>query len=109
MNETQDKAVIIYSTFPTKSEASKTGKVLVSEKLAACINIFERVHSIYAWEGEVREENEVGAYIKTISSKADALINRLKEIHSYDVPAIMVIEPQHVDAEYAKWLEKQVL
>lgn len=109
MIEKQNDTAIIYSTFPSRDEASRIGKILVSDKLAACVNIFDNIQSLYMWEGKVHEETECAAFIKTARNMSDPLIKKLKQLHPYDVPAIVVIEPAATDPDYAKWLEKQVL
>jgi len=109
MNEKQKDVVIIYSTFPSKDEARRIGAILVKGKLAACVNIFDKIESIYVWEGDVKNEAECAAFIKTTFQHSDKLTKKLKQLHPYDVPAIVVIDPMSTDPDYAKWLQDQVL
>ncbi|HEX8263491.1 MAG TPA: divalent-cation tolerance protein CutA, partial [Allosphingosinicella sp.] len=79
--------VTVYATFPSEEEARRIARILVEERHAACANILGDCHSIYNWQGAVEETAEIAALFKTRADLADALIARLAELHSYDVPA----------------------
>ena len=74
------------------------GGALVEARLAACVNIIERVHSVYRWEGTVAEEGEHLLLIKTVESKVDALREALLEMHPYEVPEFVVLPIESMSA-----------
>lgn len=100
--------VSVYCVFVDVDEATRIGRQLVEEHLAACVNILGQCHSIYRWKGQVETADEVPAIIKTADHRADRLIERIAELHSYDVPAIAVWPIEKLLASYANWVEDSV-
>ena len=96
--------VTVYATFASDEEARRIARILVEERLAACANLLGACHSIYRWQGEVEESEEVAALFKTRADLADALIVRLAELHSYDVPAAVVWPIAKAWPAYASWV-----
>jgi periplasmic divalent cation tolerance protein len=101
--------VTVYATFPTEEEARRIGRTLVEERLAACANILGPCQSIYRWHGAIEEAQEVAALFKTRADLADALIARLAELHSYDVPAAVAWPIPNALDSYADWVEGETL
>ncbi len=85
--------LLVLSTFSSLDEARAVGRLLVEESLAACVNIVPGVESIYRWKGEVQTAGEVLVILKTTRMLYPALEKRLLELHSYEVPEILAIEP----------------
>ena len=100
--------VTVYATFTYAGQAQSIGQTVVEERLAACVNIMQPCRSIYRWEGEVQSSTETPALFKTTLDKADALIARIKELHSYDVPAIVVWPIERLSADFGDWVEENV-
>ena len=100
--------VSVYATFADADEADRIGRTVVDERLAACINILGPVRSIYRWQGAVETTTEVAAILKTSSDCADALIARIAELHSYEVPCIVTSPIDKLLAAYADWVEASV-
>ena len=100
--------VTIYAVFANADEAQRIGRTIVEEKLAACVNILAPCRSIYRWQGAIETATEVPALFKTELSKADALIARVTEMHSYDVPAIAVWPIERLPAAYGDWVETEL-
>jgi periplasmic divalent cation tolerance protein len=96
--------VTVYATFPSEDDARLIGRALVEERLAACANILGPCHSIYRWQGAIEETKEVAALFKTRADLADALIARLAELHSYEVPAAVVWPIANAFRHYASWI-----
>ncbi|MDR9415646.1 MAG: divalent-cation tolerance protein CutA [Gracilimonas sp.] len=98
---------LLYVTTPTKEEAQKIGRAVVKENLAACANIINGMHSIYTWKGEVQEEQECVLIIKTHYSRVRKVTRRIKEMHSYEVPAVVsiTVTEDEGNIEYLDWLE----
>ena len=100
---------IIYSTTSSVEEARKIARIIVEEKLAACVNIIPKIESIYRWQGKIEEDNESILLAKTIDKNVDQVIQRIKENHSYDVPDIVAIPITHGFKEYLDWVEVETL
>jgi len=93
----------IYITAKDEDEARKIGRTLVEEKLAACVNIHP-IKSIYRWEENIEEEGEVVMFVKTKEKLADEVIERVKELHSYEVPCIVSLPIAKGNPDYLKWI-----
>ena len=100
--------ISVYVLFADAAEAERIGRIVVEERLAACINILGGVRSIYRWQGAVETADEVAAILKTSHAEADALITRIAVLHSYDVPCIVTWPIDKVLGSYAQWVEDSV-
>ena len=100
--------VTVYATFTHPGQAQDIGMAMVEERLAACVNILQPCRSIYRWEGVVQSATETPALFKTTLDKADALIARIKELHSYDIPAIVVWPIERLPVDFGDWVEDNV-
>ena len=96
---------LIYITAKDELEAREIGRALVSEKLAACVNIHP-IQSIFRWQGEVRQENEVAMLVKTRTELASEVISRVKELHSYEVPCIITLPIEKANPDFLEWLSQ---
>ena len=99
-----DRAVFVYTTWPTTVEAEAAGHALVERRLAACVNILPGMISHYRWEGKVERGEETVMIVKTRASLADAVSDAVKDLHSYDMPAILVLPLESVEKNYLGWL-----
>jgi periplasmic divalent cation tolerance protein len=99
-----DRAVFVYTTWPAAADAEAAGRILVERRLAACVNILPGMVSHYRWEGKVERAEEAVMIIKTRASLADAVSDAVKELHSYDTPAIVVLSVESVEKGYLGWL-----
>jgi len=99
-----DKPVLIYSTFPSPEAAEAVGRELVERRLAACVNILPTMTSIYRWDGAIARDAEAVMIIKTRRSLACRVMDEVKTRHSYDNPALLVVEVADGAAEYLRWL-----
>ncbi len=100
--------VSVYAIFADAEEAERIGRQLVEERLAACINILGPCRSIYRWQGAIETADEVPAIFKTTDEKSEALIARIVELHSYDVPAVTVWPILRLPSAYGDWVEASV-
>lgn len=100
--------ISVYAVFANAQEAERIGRLMVEERLAACINILAPVRSIYRWQGKVETADEVAAIFKTSQARADALITRIASLHSYDVPCVATWPIDKILAPYADWVEESV-
>ena len=100
--------VSVYAVFADAEEAERIGRIVVEERLAACINILSPVRSIYRWKGAVESADEAAAILKTSAAAADLLVARIAALHSYDVPCIATWPIDKILADYAAWVEDSV-
>jgi len=103
---TQNDFVVILSTSPC-DEAERIAERLVDEHLAACVNITE-VRSIFHWEGELCNEKESLMVIKTKRAMVETVISRIREIHPYEIPEIIVLPIAGGYDAYLSWISNEV-
>jgi periplasmic divalent cation tolerance protein len=99
-----ERAVFVYTTYPSIVEAEETGRALVEQRLAACVNILPGMVSHYRWQGAIERAEEVVMLIKTRASLAEAVRVQVKARHSYTTPAILVLPIESVDQTYLAWV-----
>jgi periplasmic divalent cation tolerance protein len=99
-----ERAVFVYTTFPSVVEAEKAGRTLVEDRLAASVNILPGMISVYRWQGAVERADEAVMIIKTRASLTDAVEARVKTTHPYDTPSIVVLPVESVEHRYFAWL-----
>jgi len=99
--------VTVYATFGSVEEARRIGGACVEERLAACVNVLGPIHSIYRWQGKVEEAAEAAALFKTTEAGAQALIQRIATLHSYDVPAAVVWPIVDALEAYSEWVKDE--
>jgi periplasmic divalent cation tolerance protein len=102
-----ERAVFVYTTYPSIVEAERAGRALLERRLAACVNILPGMASLYWWQGRIDRGDEVVMIIKTRASLAEPVRAALKEMHSYTTPAILVIPIEAVDPSYHAWIEAE--
>ena len=103
-----DDPLVVLVTFPSDEVAAEICRALVGERYAACANLLRGIRSLYRWEGAVQDDTEVLALVKTIRSALPALEVRIAELHPYDTPEVVALEPAHVEARYLAWLRAGV-
>lgn len=99
--------VFVYTTCRDVAEAKKLGKMILTKRLAACVNI-SPIESMYIWEGKLKEDKEAALLIKTNEPKVAAIESLVLANHSYSVPFIGVIEGKRLNREYREWMTKLV-
>ena len=98
------KPVLVLTTVGADFDARSLAQALVEAKLAACVNIIERIHSVYRWEGRVASDDEQLLVIKTADERVDALRAELFGRHPYDVPEFVVLPIESTSHAYGAWL-----
>jgi periplasmic divalent cation tolerance protein len=101
------RVALIYTTFPSKGEARKAGRELVEKGLAACVNIFPKMVSIYEWKGEIEETREAAMLIKTARTRADEVLAEVKRLHPYSLPARLVLAVDGGGSDFLEWICNQ--
>ena len=102
-----ERAVLVYTTWPSIVEAERAGRAIVERRLAACVNILPGMISHYWWEGKIERAEEVVMFVKTRAALAEAVRDAVKELHSYTTPAIMTLPVDDVDPDYQAWITKE--
>ena len=99
---------IVFITASSTEEAERIAHALVEERLAACVNIVPGVTSVYRWEGQVQRDAEVLLIAKTVEANLARLVQRVKDLHSYDVPEVVALPITGGSPEYLAWLADSV-
>jgi periplasmic divalent cation tolerance protein len=102
-----ERAVLVYTTYPSVVEAEKAGRAIVEKRLAACVNILPNMISHYRWEGKIERGEEAVMIIKTRATMADAVREAIKAGHPYETAAIMVIALESVERDYLGWIMRE--
>jgi len=100
--------LIVFVTTANNDEAARIAEALVSERLAACVNIVARIESIYRWEGKVARDTEALMVVKTTDERYPELERRVNELHSYDVPEVAAVRIERGSEGYLSWLRDAV-
>ena len=102
-----DRPVLIYTTFPSLEDAKRVGDALVAARLAACVNMFPGMVAIYEWKGAREVADEVTMRIKTRASRTEAVLEETKRLHPYELPALLVLPTEGGSAEYCGWILRE--
>ncbi len=99
-----ERAVFVYTTYPSIVEAEQAGRALVERRLCGCVNILPGMVSYYWWNGALERGEEAVMIIKTRASLSEQVSAAVKEMHSYSTPAILVLPIESVEQTYFDWL-----
>ena len=97
--------IIVIMTVSNREEAVKIVRALLEERLIACANIMDPVSSFFWWKGKIEEEKEVLAIMKSHETFFKKLSKRVMELHSYDIPEILVLPIVDGSASYLDWMK----
>jgi periplasmic divalent cation tolerance protein len=100
--------VLLYITTGSREEAISLSRELLSQRLVACTNIMEHVTAMYHWQGEIEHTPEVVVIAKTLLAKVEAVTAKVKALHSYSTPCVLVIPVIGGSPEYINWLTGEV-
>lgn len=100
--------LVVLSTFPNPDKAAEVARTLVSEQLAACVNLVSQIRSIYRWQGEISDDTETLAVIKTTDERFEAMRTRLVELHPYEVAEVIALPIEAGHAPYLAWVADAV-
>jgi len=99
---------LVYITTGDKAEARQIGMALVESRLAACVNIIDQMNSLYRWEGQIQDDQEVVLIAKTTENNVPALKEKVKAIHSYECPCIVCLPVTDGYEPFMQWIREQV-
>jgi len=98
--------IVVFITASTEEEAVKIARALVESRLAACVNIVKDIRSIYRWQGKIEDEKEVLMIVKSQRKHFATLSEKVKKMHSYQVPEIIAFPIIEGLENYLKWLRE---
>ena len=99
-----ERGVFVYTTYPSVVEAQRAGRTLVERRLCACVNILPGMVSLYWWQGAIERGDEAVMIIKTRATLVEDVRAAVRQMHSYNTPAILVIPVENVDPDYHAWI-----
>ena len=97
--------IVILCTCASEQESHKLARVLVEERLAACVNVIPNIRSFYHWKGEVESGAEWLLLIKSSRALFATLAGRLESIHSYEIPEVIALPILEGSGNYMTWLQ----
>lgn len=99
--------IIVLITAPDEEEAARLSRTIVGERLAGCVNIIRSIRSIYRWQGQMEDGQEVLMIIKTKRALFERLQKRISDLHSYSVPEIIALPLVGGSEQYLNWLGQE--
>jgi len=99
---------LVLTSLDDESAAAALARALVEERLAACVNVVPGAHSIYRWKGAVETARECLLVIKTTADAAPRVVARVRALHPYELPEIVILATAGADAAYADWVAESV-
>src|ERR1700731_4935134 len=96
--------LLALSTFPDRETAQRISNQLVAEKFAACANILPAIESIYRWKDKIETGNETLVFFKLGEDRQSAFQEKLRSLHPYEVPEIIIVPVTTGLPEYLRWV-----
>lgn len=100
----KDEIIIVFTHVPNRGCAESIAHALVKDKLAACVNISSPVTSVYRWQGQVEQAEEIALTIKTSCQAYDRLATKIRDLHPYELPEIVAIHVKEGLPQYLQWV-----
>jgi periplasmic divalent cation tolerance protein len=103
-----EETLVVLTTCGNDEDASTLARVLVEQRVAACVNAIGKVASTYRWKGEVQQDQETLLIIKTTGSRLAALERTIREHSKYEIPEIIALPVHAGAADYLAWVRESV-
>jgi periplasmic divalent cation tolerance protein len=100
-----DNVLVVLITAPKEDEAAKIAQALVGERLAGCVNIVKNIRSVYRWQDKIEDDAEVLMIAKTQKHLFESVVEKVRELHSYEVPEIIALPIVEGSEDYLSWLQ----
>ena len=97
---------VIFTTAPAQ-EAPVLAEALLKARLIGCANLLEGARSLYWWNGAIQDDKETVIFMETPDENTEGVMKMLYEIHPYDVPKIVFLDPEKVNESYLEWLNAE--
>lgn len=101
--------IIILTNTNSKDSAETIATFLVKEKLAACVNIYPKIESIYTWNNKIEKQEEYSLIIKTKKTLFDKVKDKITMLHPYEIPEIIFIDIKEGTKEYLNWIYQNTI
>ena len=98
---------LVFCTCPDEQTAQTLAKALVEQRLAACVNLLPAMRSVYRWQEQIEQAEEIQLVIKTCADRLDALSAAISLLHPYELPEIVAISPSAGLPAYLDWIRAQ--
>jgi periplasmic divalent cation tolerance protein len=102
------RPVVVLTTLSAQTDAATFARMLVAERLAACVNVLPAMMSVYRWKGAIEEDSEQQLLIKTTSDRVAALEAKFRDLHPYELPEFLIISVTGGSPAYLEWLGESV-
>ena len=102
------KTCIVMITVPDMKTGENIARVMLEEKLAACVNIIGGVRSMFWWDGQIDKSDECMLMLKTVEEKAEQIGRRVKKLHPYKLPETISVQIASGTNEYLDWIRSSV-
>jgi periplasmic divalent cation tolerance protein len=103
----EDQILLVITNLPDRAVAERIAETLVTQGIAACVNILAECTSIYHWEGKLNRTGEVPLLIKTTKAAYPRLQDALRKLHPYEVPEIIALPVSAGLPEYLNWVVQE--
>ena len=100
--------IVVFVTASSKKEAQKIASRLIKDKLAACVNILDKVDSVFFWKAKTEKAKESLLIIKSKKEKLPKIISVVRSLHSYTVPEIIALPVIAGDKPYLRWIDVSI-
>jgi len=101
------RILLILTNFPDETSARKLAKILVEQRLAACVNILQGCTSIYRWQGQIETTGEIPVLIKTTREQYKAVEQIIKSQHPYELPEVIAVPLDNGLPAYLQWITNE--
>lgn len=99
---------VVLITVPDKKTARRITEAILKDRLAACVNIVDKVSSFFWWQGKIDSAQELLLVVKTQKKKLAALVKKVKSLHGYSVPEIIALPISKGYLPYLKWIDESL-
>jgi periplasmic divalent cation tolerance protein len=102
----ENDCVVVWTTIGSTADGRGIASILVTERLAACVNVLPEMESFYRWKGRVEDDRERQLVMKTTAARLAALKARVHELHDYEVPEFLVMPIVGGSEGYLNWIRE---
>lgn len=103
----EQEAIVVITNLPDRASAERIAEAMVTEGVAACVNILAECTSIYRWQGKLEHASEVPLLIKTTRAAYPRLEDALRKLHPYEVPEVIALPVSAGLPEYLNWVVQE--
>jgi periplasmic divalent cation tolerance protein len=102
----ENDCVLVWTTIGKTADGRGMASILVTERLAACVNVLPEMESFYRWKGQVETDHERQLIMKTTAARVPALRARVRDLHDYEVPEFIVMPILGGNEAYLNWIRE---